>query len=86
MIAERNLYKKERRVDQLDLRGNIIKTFQSATDASLETGVRISSIVSCCRRYQNTAGGFIWRYNNSETRNLRKEIDDFMLNINDDDD
>ena len=56
-----------RKVDQLDLEGDYIKTFASIRSASKEIGISESSISSCCtnRSGFNTAGGYKWRYHDS---------------------
>lgn len=49
-------------VVQLDLSGNFIKEFSSATEASKITGINDHSITSVCRNNPNhkTAGGYRW--------------------------
>jgi hypothetical protein len=51
-------------VDQLDLKGNYIRTWQNAKIAGLELEIVPTDITSVCkkRKYRKTAGGFIWRY------------------------
>lgn len=49
-----------KKVDQLTLEGDLIKTFASMTDATDFTGVKNISLV--CSGVRNTAGGFKWRY------------------------
>lgn len=44
-----------------DKEGNELFCFLSATDAHKETGIRISSISSCCKGRYNTAGGYKWK-------------------------
>lgn len=43
-----------------------VKEYSSASEASMKTGVAQSSISSCCREKQKSAGGYIWRYKNEE--------------------
>ena len=42
----------------------LIKTYGSISDASLDTGVHKSGIVKNARGYRTMAGGFIWKYKN----------------------
>lgn len=52
-----------RKVDQYDLQGNFIKTWDSIVDAENELHVR--GISSCCNddnHVVKTVGGYIWRY------------------------
>jgi len=55
------------KVEQLDLDGNVIATYDSLHDASRKTGVRNGNISRVCRGICKTAGGYNWRYavNNS---------------------
>ena len=51
-------------VNQYDLEGNYIKTFNKILDAEEETGTSHTIIIRCCKRKDSakTAGGFQWRY------------------------
>lgn len=53
-------------VNQYDLKGNFIKTFNSILEAQYESGANHSTIIRCCKRYKNakSAGGYQWRYSN----------------------
>ena len=44
--------------------GIVLKTFQSATQASRETGIHRPSILKCCNKekFRHQAGGYEWRY------------------------
>ncbi|MEO5348934.1 MAG: NUMOD1 domain-containing DNA-binding protein [Magnetococcus sp. YQC-3] len=53
-----------KKVYQLDLNGNLIKEFNSMTEASLEVGVEISNISYCCKGVRKTTGGFRWSFSN----------------------
>lgn len=46
--------------------GSVINEFQSMRYAERITGIFISGISACCRGKVNTAGGYIWRYKNSQ--------------------
>jgi len=50
-------------VSMFDKKGNYIRTYESCTEASKETGVPTCHISSCClNRYgRKTAGGYIWK-------------------------
>lgn len=52
----------KRVVMQFDKIGNFIKEYESATDASKQTGVAQGNISSCCRGEQKTSGGYVWKY------------------------
>lgn len=50
------------RVCMYDKRGNLLNVFISARGAERETGISHSSILDCCKKLAQTAGGFIWRF------------------------
>nr|QBM02810.1 hypothetical protein [uncultured archaeon] len=54
----------KRKVNQISKNGEVIKTWNSLTEASISLGIATSSIVSVCSNYRNAkiAGGFIWKY------------------------
>ena len=47
---------------QFTVEGNFIKEYPSITDASLETGIKFTSISNCVSGYSKTSGGFVWKY------------------------
>lgn len=49
-------------VYQYDLEGTMIKMFESATQASRETGISQTDISRVCRGERKSAGGFQWRF------------------------
>ena len=51
-------------IKQYSKDGSLIKIWDSAKDAGIETGVNIGSITQCCKGKQKSAGGYIWRYKN----------------------
>ena len=51
-----------RPIIQSDLNGNFVSYFDSATDASRDTGVTMSNIAKACKGYRKSAGGFAWSY------------------------
>lgn len=55
-------------VCQYSLNNEYIKTYESAKDASIETGINAGNIGSCCKFRNKTAGGYIWRYAHDELR------------------
>lgn len=48
------------------LSGELVCVFESITDAALKTGIKHTHISRCCREVRPTAGGFIWKYYESE--------------------
>jgi len=48
-------------IDQYDLKGNFIRSWQSATFASKEIGVHPTTIRHCVQCKIKTAGGYIWK-------------------------
>lgn len=55
-----------RRVGMYDKDGNLLRIFQSGSEASRQTGVHVSCLLRCCRHEKNrpTAGGYKWEYIN----------------------
>ncbi len=53
-------------VYMLDIFGNILKTFNSITEASIETGIKASNITTCCKGRLKTSGGYKWKYKEKE--------------------
>ena len=54
------MQKLSKQVNQYDLKGNFIKTWNSATDINKELGYDISFIRKCCNGKRKQAYGFIW--------------------------
>lgn len=51
------------KVNQYDLNGKCLKTYNSLTEAAKENNINnISSIVNACTGKSKTAGGYIWKY------------------------
>ena len=55
-----------RKVVQYDLQGNIVKNWNSISDASRELGIARANISACCRNKRKIAGGFAWKYYEEE--------------------
>ena len=51
-----------KKVNQYDLEGNFIKTFNSIIEASKETNTYRANISACCRGKLNKTNNYIWRY------------------------
>jgi len=54
--------KNRRKVQQLTLEGEVVKTYDSTSIASDETSLDIQSIGTCCRGRRQTYAGFKWKY------------------------
>lgn len=52
----------ERKVCKCDLEGNVIETYKSIKDASIQTGIDDGGIVKVCKGQRQIAGGFKWKY------------------------
>ena len=59
--------KTTRRVAQMDDTGEVLRIFESLTDAVKTTGTNSKSIRDCCNGVQKHAGGYVWKYLNDET-------------------
>ena len=51
-----------REINQYDLGGNFIKTWNSAKDIEIKINIHNSAICNCCKNKRKTAGGYIWKY------------------------
>lgn len=56
-------------VNQYDLKGKLIKTWNCMRDIQRELGFEHTNISRCCRNKQKTAYGFIWRYTYGDSKN-----------------
>jgi group I intron endonuclease len=63
-------HKNERRVNQLNLNDEFIKTWNSLTEVEKTLGFPNSNISSCCLKKQKTAYGFKWEYEENSTTNI----------------
>jgi group I intron endonuclease len=50
-------------VDQYDLKGNLIKTFDSIHHAAKELSIQPGGICMCCKGKLKTSGGYVFKYN-----------------------
>ena len=58
--------KAKKPVNQYDLEGKFIKTWNSPLDASIYYGVSKTTIYSCCNGKTNSAVGYKWKYKGDE--------------------
>ncbi len=54
--------KRRKQVTQYNLQGKKIRTYASISEAAEATGISISRIGQIANGYEETAGGFIWRF------------------------
>lgn len=53
-------------VNMYDLKGNFIKSFESAAAAARELNTDRTHITACCKKRQKTCCGYMWSYSNEE--------------------
>ncbi len=53
---------RKKKVIQYDYKGELVKVFDSISEASKATEVNKSSIAKCCRGERKKAGDFIWKF------------------------
>lgn len=65
VFQQKRIISKQISVNQYNLDGNFIKTWESAKIAAKELNIKYQLIGRCCRndKYHKTAYGFIWKYN-----------------------
>ena len=56
-----------KQVDQFDLEGNYIQTWNSISKAEATLNIAAGGITHCCRGKYNQSGGYKWKYTNKET-------------------
>ena len=61
---EKRIKKLRIKVNQYDLDGNFIKTWDSITTASLTLHIKDSDISRVCKGKRNMCGGYVWKYAN----------------------
>ena len=61
---------RSRAVRQYSLMGVWLMSFDSATEASRQTGAQQSKITDCCKGNRRTAGNYQWRYEDQEIESL----------------
>ncbi len=50
------------KINQLDLNGNVVRTWENARSIFIQTGMSDWSIAECCRGKRHTAYGYKWQY------------------------
>jgi hypothetical protein len=63
-----NAVNSRRLIRQNDKNGNLIKIHESMTSAARESGISQGDISMCCNnvKHHNTAGGYIWKFEDNE--------------------
>lgn len=51
-----------KKVNQYNLNGTFIKSYNSIIEASIETNTYHANISACCKGKLNKTGGYIWKY------------------------
>ena len=59
-------WKLKKAIDQYDLKGNFIATYESIRDAAKKLNLDSGNITSCCKHKQKSCGNFLWCYHNEE--------------------
>lgn len=89
MITERIRKARGRRVKQYSLSGELIKEYETQTDAQKELGLPTSTqIAACCQNKNRTCHGFLWRYEDDDPPQKnslygkRKKVDQYDADMN----
>ena len=61
-----------KKVNQYDLKGNLIKSWNSIIEVEINLSINNSNITSVCKGKRKTAGGYIWRDENKKWLHRRK--------------
>lgn len=70
LIEISTLHTRNKEINQYDLNGIFIKTWESAKEIENICGYNHSKIASCCRGRQRIAYDYIWRYNLGDISDL----------------
>ena len=62
----------KKRVAQYDLQNNLIAVYESAAEAMRQTGINNRGISRVCNNKRKTAGGYIWRFQESSTTKCKE--------------
>lgn len=62
MTNKYNRKNTSRRVCQYDLKGNLVKSYDSMKEAARQLNISYEGIVHCCNGATKTSASFIWRY------------------------
>ena len=62
-------------VNQFDLEGNFIKTFESIHQAANELSIQVNGICLCCKGRLKKSGGYIWKYNDDDNRRGEENLE-----------
>ena len=58
--------RKIKKIKQYNLEGNFIKEWDCAMDIQKELNILQANVRKVCNRQRKTAGGFIWRYKDTQ--------------------
>lgn len=58
-------------IKQYNLNGNFVRDWNRIIDVEKELGIANQTITSCCKGRKDSAGGFIWRYQDSPVEMLK---------------
>ena len=61
------LNKTSKKINQYDMNGKFIKTWNSIMDVERQLHISNSNISRCCNKYKNSAGGYKWKYTRLES-------------------
>jgi hypothetical protein len=53
---------RKKQVNQFDVNGSLVKSYDSTISASKESGFNQGNISSCCNGKLKTANGYVWRF------------------------
>lgn len=81
----RNIKNKEfqrKGVTAINIKTGEIKTFESIRETSIQTKFWVGGIINCCKKFQLTCKGYIFRYTlDPESKNIEKLRNNYLKNI-----
>ena len=69
-----------KKVVQVDIYGNIVKIWRSASNADRTLGLNSSNIIKCCEHKAIHCGNYLWFYEDDAMMNNKNAIREFVMN------
>lgn len=69
------VYKNSRVIEQYDLKGNLLNTFDTTMQAQRKTGANNAHILKVCNGIRKSHKGFIWKYGHTKSDELPENLE-----------
>lgn len=65
--------KNSKKINQYDLNGKFIKTWESMNEVERQLGIHSQHIYRCCKHKRKSTGGYKWEYHTTNDGNTKRE-------------